>query len=392
MLLFIDYEKTIIKKNPASFVPNKKIPIYNWFYYKEGFSRDLVIDLIKKFNIKKNQIILDPFCGSGTTLVASRETGINSIGFDVLDIAFFASVVKTRDYSNVLDELKKTLQEIKNTPKKKEKIRIKEKIILKAFPDRILSELLYLKQNIKKIKNKIIRDFFLLCLINTSTKTTLAIKDGGCIKIDKSRHLPPVKYMFVKLAKKMINDIDCTRFGKAETQVFKKDTRIFRLKENSIDCVITSPPYLNKIEYANVYFIEEYLFLKKKLHSSLRSFIGKNYEKISEKMKNENLKDMLDDFIGKPNESIIVAYFIDIFKSLENMYFCLKKNKYCAIVIGGGCFDFGVVQTDVIVSKIAEIIGFKIMEIMPLRKIICTKNRTKKIGVVNESLLILKKN
>ena len=93
----------IMKEKPewgslATYIPNKKLPVYNWFYYKEGYGRDLVFRLIEKFGLKKGDNVLDPFCGVGTTLLACRQKGIRSIGFDVQPPAVFASLVKVRDY------------------------------------------------------------------------------------------------------------------------------------------------------------------------------------------------------------------------------------------------------------------------------------------------------
>lgn len=77
---------------------NSRYPIQHWFKSREGFS----IDLIKKI-ISENpspRKVLDPFCGSGTTLVASTDLGIGSVGFDVNPLIVFAAKVKTRRYSN----------------------------------------------------------------------------------------------------------------------------------------------------------------------------------------------------------------------------------------------------------------------------------------------------
>src|SRR3989304_1710181 len=107
-MLFMEYEefrKTLKVeerlewKEIATFVPNKRLPIYNWFYYKEGFSKELVEKLIEMFGIKENNTVLDPFCGSGTTVVACIQNGVNAIGFDVLPTAVFASQVKTAKYN-----------------------------------------------------------------------------------------------------------------------------------------------------------------------------------------------------------------------------------------------------------------------------------------------------
>ncbi|UCD02785.1 MAG: hypothetical protein JSV63_03305 [Candidatus Aenigmatarchaeota archaeon] len=93
----------IMKEKPgwgslATFIPNKKLPIYNWFYYKEGYSRDLVFRLIDRFRIGHGDTVLDPFCGVGTTMLACKQKGIRSIGFDVQPPAIFSSMVKTSDY------------------------------------------------------------------------------------------------------------------------------------------------------------------------------------------------------------------------------------------------------------------------------------------------------
>ena len=98
----------------ATFVPNKTLPIYNWFYYKEGFSKEFVDILLDRFGIKSGQTVLDPCCGSGTTLLACKQRGINSVGFDVLPISVFASKVKTLEYdAEKISEEKQKLVKIK---------------------------------------------------------------------------------------------------------------------------------------------------------------------------------------------------------------------------------------------------------------------------------------
>ena len=50
--------------------------------------------LIKEFT-KPKDVVLDPFCGSGTSLVESKLLGRNSIGIDLHPLAAFLSKVKT---------------------------------------------------------------------------------------------------------------------------------------------------------------------------------------------------------------------------------------------------------------------------------------------------------
>ena len=64
----------------VTFIPNKRTPIHNWYYYKEGYSRDLVQHFIEKWEINSNHKVLDPFCGVGTTLLTCKQIKIPSFG------------------------------------------------------------------------------------------------------------------------------------------------------------------------------------------------------------------------------------------------------------------------------------------------------------------------
>ena len=94
----------------ATFMPNKFLPVYNWLYYKEGYAKQLVFLLLDEFKIKKGDTVLDPFCGVGTTSLACKEKGVNSVAFDVNEVALFASKVKTREYN--IEELEEAVKKL----------------------------------------------------------------------------------------------------------------------------------------------------------------------------------------------------------------------------------------------------------------------------------------
>src|SRR5699024_7351266 len=82
-------EKYVIKneteffKDLVNFSQNNAIPYHGWFKYREGYSHTLVKELIDREGLSVNEFIIDPFCGSGTTLVESSLNGFSSLGMDI---------------------------------------------------------------------------------------------------------------------------------------------------------------------------------------------------------------------------------------------------------------------------------------------------------------------
>ena len=70
-----------------------------WYRYKEGFSISMVCRLIEKYNKYPDGIILDPFMGSGSTLLAANSLGLPAVGFEINPFSFFLAKCKLTNYS-----------------------------------------------------------------------------------------------------------------------------------------------------------------------------------------------------------------------------------------------------------------------------------------------------
>ena len=61
----------------GTFADNLKLPVHRWFLYSVGFSAEWAEDVIRR---KAQKRVLDPFCDSGTTLLAVANVGVDSVG------------------------------------------------------------------------------------------------------------------------------------------------------------------------------------------------------------------------------------------------------------------------------------------------------------------------
>ncbi|HYP41336.1 MAG TPA: DNA methyltransferase, partial [Chloroflexia bacterium] len=80
---------------------NRNTPIFDWYLMPEAYSAPLVYDALEEFAVPPGGTVLDPFCGTGTTLLAARMKGCNALGIEVNPFLCFASRVKNRSDFNL---------------------------------------------------------------------------------------------------------------------------------------------------------------------------------------------------------------------------------------------------------------------------------------------------
>lgn len=400
-----DYSNLLVKRPEyqklVTFVQNKREPVYNWFYYKEGFSRDLVWNLLHELNIPKGSTVIDPFCGTGTTLLACKQQGYNAIGFDILPLAVFVSNVKLRfDYDiQTLHEKIAEISKLKFGSTTLKWSNLKFISPKQAFSRYARNDILFFKEKIMEIPDQKIRDFMLLGLLSIVTQASNTRKDGGVVKIFKKKHLAPVRHLLRNKIKRMYRDLKKTQYKndmKAGAHI--GDARYLPLETESVDACITSPPYLNFVDYTKLYGIELSLLVtpdeaQRTREVSIRSHVGaihKDKGRLKSKRFDEALtavKEMPDD--KKP--LVVRGYFEDMFDSLESIYRVLKDGAHAAIVVGNACLPGITVDVDLILTDFAEQIGFEPISIWVANARWCTVHGIKKERPVRESILILKK-
>lgn len=328
--------------------------------------------------------MLDPFCGSGTTLLACRELGINSRGFDILPFSVYLSNVKIRDYSEeqLTEQLRILVDDYRD---RSEVITLPDiPLINKAFEPQVKSELLNLKARIEKIRDSKTRALFNLAFLSILESVSNTTKSGGFLRIvHRDVSAARVRSLFFDKASSMVNDVRKLnkngRYERVSSLAQLGDARRLPTRRK-YDAVITSPPYPNRHDYTRIYslemvfdFVSSNDELKKVRYETLRSHVEarKKYE-VSGYVKPETLDSLLAQVKknGTNNPQVISmleGYFEDMHLSLSEIARCLKKGGKVALVVSNVRFAGVNIVVDEILADIGSRIGLVPEEIWAVK-------------------------
>jgi len=303
----------------------------------------------------KGQTVLDPFCGSGTTLVEARIFGVNAIGVDVNGLSVLLSKVKstplTEQQFSIIENFISNIES--EIPKWKSEKR--PKIIIKKiegqehwFQNNVSEEITYLLNEILKQKDNDIRDFLKIVLSSIIVRVSNQESDTRFAAIKKNIINGYTLEAFCKKAREYNSRM--AEFSKhihntTELQIYNADSRnLDFIPDNSIDIIITSPPYANTYDYY-LYHKFRMLWLDIDVKFAQYNEIGSRREYSSLKEKKE-----------KWNE--------DLIKCFAEMQRVLKPNHFAFIVIGDSVIKKELIKIEKEISEFAPILGLKVNEIL----------------------------
>jgi len=346
--------------------------------------------LIERYT-SKNDIVLDPFCGSGTTLLEARLLSRNAIGIDINPLAVLISEVKTLPLDN--DEIRSSISLIEEEVRKtKGGLRVKFPNIDYWFCRKTQNKLLKIRSSIVNIYDKVDKStykFLLVCFSSIIRKSSYAdprmaktYKSKRVIEKVKTGWVPlPIQY-FREALERNFERIKSLSGHLAENsnyvKVFQGDAKETSaiLKRNGIktvDFIMTSPPYINAQDYFRSYKLELWwlgLATPEEVKYLNRLTIGtENIStddlKILLRSENRHLNIILNK-IGKINKKksyIVYNYFENMRCVLKESYNVLKTGGYFCLITGNNTICGIKVPTYKILTCIAESIGFKLIEI-----------------------------
>lgn len=222
-------------------------PLHSIHPYPAKFIPELPHTLISLCMQDKDSYILDPFCGSGVTLVEAQRMGYKSIGVDLNPIACLISRTKTKslgnDFLQVCEDIVSKCTNSESTP-----IYCDFKNREHWFTQEIYDALAELKGGIAQYEESEYFDALNFCFSSIIVKVSNQDSDTRYAYKDKNKHKEDVLKYFLQSAKKLSK---CKNSPSTESQVI--NSNVLTLTEdqipNNIGLVVTSPPYPCAYEY-----------------------------------------------------------------------------------------------------------------------------------------------
>ena len=368
----------------------KKIPIdYSWSFsdktikdtsyithgyytYPAKFIPQLASRLIKE-NSNENDVVIDPFLGSGTTIVEAILNNRIGVGTDINDIAFLVSKVKTTPIK------KPILLEILN------KIELESHGLFKRNTQRIVPEneridywflpkqkekLSNIFAQIVEIKNNDVRDFFLVAFAQILKSCSIWLQKSIKPTRDKDKKNYDPLTLFLNQSRKMIKkhlEFDETLSKEVRQNIDKYriaqcgDSRNLPCENDAATLVVTSPPYVTSYEYADLHQLPSLWFgYFSELPKFRKKFIGSSYKDRN----NIDLKTSIGEEIvlklGETKKSREVRnYFSDMLETFLEMKRVLKEGGRACVVIGNTEFKGIKILNAEVFQEQFENIGFK---------------------------------
>jgi len=400
--------RSLIEKRPeyrrwVTFEGAKHKPVYNWFHYKEGFSPQLVWGLLDEMGLGEGARVIDPFCGTGTTLLACRERNVSSLGVDVLPLSVYVSNTKLQcDYDmELLAEQIRRLLSAKYDRKKRRWPEIRFFNVKKAMSRYAYSDILFYREKIMEVEEEDIRNFLFLGLLSIVIGCSNIKKDGGVLKIKKREHVPPVTVLLKNRLKKMYADLqkgglECG----AEAKAVLGDARDLPVDDELFDGCISSPPYLNWVDYTKVYALELSLLLssgrelRRLRKQTLKSHVGSGGGGAN-KVDSPLLYGLMDALEIKgdtrKNPQVVLDYFTDLASCLSSLYNSLREGAKVAFVLSNTCLPSQTIDVDLITAEISENQGFNVKKILVSNTRWCDVHGIIKERPVRESIVLCEK-
>lgn len=371
---------------------------HQWYRFVLSYPPHLVQDYLHKFGVNGNQRVLDPFCGTGTTVVECKKQGISSVGIEANPMAWFAGSVKVDwtpdpvgllEVANRIGEAAETVianeTRLRTLPEESQKI-----ILTNSISPLPLHKTLVLLEQIQLQAAPIYARHLKLALAKAVITSTSNLRFGPEVGVGKAKLDAPVVPDWLHQVHNMAEDLDQLQsLQDTPAKIHHADSRqlLGVLEPESIDVVITSPPYPNEKDYTRTTRLESVLlgFIKNKqelrslkerlIRSNTRNVFKADTDDIwvSQHEEIQHIAKTIEDrriALGKTSgferlyHRSVKLYFGGMAKHLADLRTILRPGAQLAYVVGDQKSYLQVmIRTGELLADIAQGLGYELMGI-----------------------------
>jgi site-specific DNA-methyltransferase (cytosine-N4-specific) len=351
--------------------------------YPARFIPQIPQNFIQRFT-KEGDVVFDPMCGCGTTLVEAILHGRNALGYEFSPLACLITKVKTtpiplrqlRKFLNMLSDIRAELGKERGEASLLEftgkKNSIEPSQIIKGLqrPNRILNdkftpmmekELAIIKAHLDTLEGNV-RNFAYVCF--SSTIRTI---------IESKKPITDVYRTFYNKAKSMIaimKDFNSKVKPNIESNVCFGDARRLGIASNSVDLIVMSPPYVNALDYYRE-------------HMYNMMWLGMDYSAFKEHEIGGHSHFILNRW------RLLTEYLADMFRSINEMKRVLKKGSICVIVVGNSTIEYEVIESYKHFIRIGERIDFPMVRVYSRNIDVTRKYTSREIGNIEDEYIVV---
>jgi len=363
-------------------------------YYTHGIHRfpAKFIPQVPRFCLerysKPGDAVLDPFMGSGTTLLEALLLGRDAYGIDIHPLAKLIAKVKVTPLP--VERLKasadRLLASISADTKDNTDWIPKMPNFDHWFREDVASNLATIKKHIWSLPDDDVKDFLKVCFSSTIRRLSNSDADSlmpevtsfkrklveqGKVDFDvMSRFENTLRLRtldFADLARALI--ISKKKYKhKSQIEIIGKDARDIDLKGSEVDIAVTSPPYASAVHYVTAHKLEMYWLDMMEAEPELDSRIigtARAYAEEYNSWEPGGLHPEVDTLVRKiciedqKSGFIVHKYFADMRQSFEEVLRVLKRNGIFCVVVGENVMKGTKISTYHLLDKIAQQVGFE---------------------------------
>lgn len=386
--------------------------IHDWYRFVLSYPPHLVQTYLHKFGLDKRHYVLDPFCGTGTTLVECKKHGIPSVGVEANPVVHLIAETKIQwciNSANLIKHATTIAQEaqtrlIKYGKNLKTLNAEQEKLIITGSISPIpLHKALVLLEVMAEFDDVYFSNYERTAFAKQLVYAFSNLRFGPEVGVSQKKRLDAdVIELWLKQVTEMAENVPFfSKHKKTSSLVYLADSRDMEgiLGPNSIDAVITSPPYPNEKDYSRTTRLESVLlgFItnKKELRAHKEKFLRSNTRNVyahdtDEKWiaNNERVLELAhlieikrlalekDSGFEKQYYKVVKLYFGGLVRHLETLKPKLRPGANLAYVVGDQASYFQIlIQTGEILADLARELGYKVIDIDLFRTRLSTSTK-----------------